>query len=51
MTVAESPLALAQKPEEQAFPHHQDNRGIFIVLLSITALMCSGLELENLDVA
>lgn len=48
MTIAEPPLALAEKPEAEAFPHQGDSRGPLIVLLSITALMCSGLELEVL---
>ena len=48
MSIAEPQLVLAEKPENQARKKHQDQRSALIVLLSITALLCSGLELEVL---
>ena len=48
MNVTETPLALAEKLEAQAFPRQQDKWESMFVLLGITALMCSGLELEVL---
>ena len=48
MNVAEAPIAESEKLEGQRFRHHPDKWSALIVLLGITALMFSGLELEVL---
>jgi arylsulfatase A-like enzyme len=50
MNIAEPPFVLVEKLEKQAAPELQHRRSALIVLLSITALLCSGLELEVLMV-
>jgi arylsulfatase A-like enzyme len=48
MDVAEPQLVPAEKPEERPLPAEQDQRRALTVLLSVIALLCSGLELEVL---
>jgi arylsulfatase A-like enzyme len=48
MGIAEPQVVLTEEPEKWALPKNQDQRSALIVLLSITALLCSGLELEVL---
>jgi hypothetical protein len=48
MNVAEPPIAESEKLEGSRFRHHSDKRSALIVLMGITALMFSGLELEVL---
>src|SRR5579863_267856 len=48
MNIAESQPILAEELEKQAVQERQYQRSALIVLLSITALLCSGLELAAL---